>query len=153
MVRADVDHPRTGGQRRGLAIIVGQTATLPNRDFGVFWQPMNKRVNPLRGKTTNWRAGCGRTARPVRREGELVLSLPYHASKHGRDARDSANMGETLMPRLRNHHQIIAVYQFFVRHDAENITDLPGTFAGDGFGIDGGIITQSASKLVIFPVP
>lgn len=26
-------------------------------------------VNPLRGKTTNRRAGCGRTARPVRREG------------------------------------------------------------------------------------
>jgi hypothetical protein len=26
-------------------------------------------VSPLVGKTTNWRAGCGRSARPVRREG------------------------------------------------------------------------------------
>ena len=27
-------------------------------------------------ETTNWRAGCGRSARPVRREGEPKLSLP-----------------------------------------------------------------------------
>ena len=27
-------------------------------------------VNPLWGKTINWRAGCGRSASPVRREGE-----------------------------------------------------------------------------------
>jgi hypothetical protein len=35
-------------------------------------------VNPRGGKTTDWRAGCGRTARPVRREGEwlIPLSLP-----------------------------------------------------------------------------
>ena len=31
-------------------------------------------VNPLRGKTTNWRAGCGKSARPVRREGERTQS-------------------------------------------------------------------------------
>src|ERR1035438_442597 len=31
---------------------------------------MSKLVNPRGGKTTNWRAGCGRSARPVRREGE-----------------------------------------------------------------------------------
>src|ERR1035438_1252813 len=31
---------------------------------------MPKHVNPHGGKTTNWRAGCGRSARPVRREGE-----------------------------------------------------------------------------------
>jgi len=35
-------------------------------------------VNPLRGKTTNWRAGCGRSARPVRREGEpKPMGSPY----------------------------------------------------------------------------
>ena len=27
-------------------------------------------VNPATGKTTDWRAGCGRSACPVRREGE-----------------------------------------------------------------------------------
>ena len=26
-------------------------------------------INPLRGNTTNWRAGCGKSASPVRREG------------------------------------------------------------------------------------
>src|SRR5437016_4052426 len=35
-------------------------------------------ITPLGGNTTDWRAGCGRSARPVRREGEcfLALSLP-----------------------------------------------------------------------------
>ena len=32
--------------------------------------PTQKHVNPHGGKTTNWRAGCGRSACPVRREGE-----------------------------------------------------------------------------------
>ena len=35
-------------------------------------------ITPLRGKTTDWRAGCGRSARPVRREGELnSIGSPY----------------------------------------------------------------------------
>jgi len=39
---------------------------------------MPKRVNPRGGKTTNWRAGCGRTACPVRREGEpKPIGPPY----------------------------------------------------------------------------
>ena len=34
-------------------------------------------VNPLWGKTINWRAGCGRSASPVRREGDTNKpSLP-----------------------------------------------------------------------------
>ena len=37
---------------------------------------MSWNVNPLRGKTTNRRAVCGRSARTVRREGEVKLSLP-----------------------------------------------------------------------------
>ena len=39
---------------------------------------MRRRVNPLVGKTINRRAGCGKPARPVRREGEPLtrLSLP-----------------------------------------------------------------------------
>ena len=36
------------------------------------------KVNPLEGKTINWRAGCGKTASPVRREGELnPIGSPY----------------------------------------------------------------------------
>jgi len=38
-------------------------------------------VNPLAGKTTDWRAGCGRSARPVRREGAakpIGAPYPYH---------------------------------------------------------------------------
>ena len=33
-------------------------------------------ITPLGGKTTDWRAGCGRSARPVRREGERHYVLP-----------------------------------------------------------------------------
>ena len=38
-------------------------------------------VSPLRGKTTDRRAGCGRSARPVRREGAtkpIDAPYPYH---------------------------------------------------------------------------
>jgi hypothetical protein len=34
-------------------------------------------VSPFMGKTTNWRAGCGRSACPVRREGGRVTAPPY----------------------------------------------------------------------------
>src|SRR5208282_1999148 len=34
-------------------------------------------VNPFRGKTTDRRAGCGKSARPVRREGERQSRSPY----------------------------------------------------------------------------
>ena len=39
---------------------------------------MTRPVSPLRGKTTDWRAVCGRSARTVRREGGLEpTSSPY----------------------------------------------------------------------------
>src|SRR5439155_6544820 len=40
-------------------------------------------ITPLGGNTTDWRAGCGRSARPVRREGEcfLALSLPLSSGR------------------------------------------------------------------------
>ncbi len=39
---------------------------------------MQRRVNPLRGKTIDRRAGCGRSASPVRREGRpKPIGLPY----------------------------------------------------------------------------
>src|SRR5207249_791388 len=35
-------------------------------------------VHPLGGKTTDWRAGCGKSARPVRREGKPnPIGSPY----------------------------------------------------------------------------
>src|SRR5712691_9707109 len=40
-------------------------------------------VSPLAGKTTDWRAGCGRSARPVRREGvskPIDAPYPYYIS-------------------------------------------------------------------------
>jgi hypothetical protein len=41
---------------------------------------MMRSASPLEGNTTDWRAGCGRSASPVRREGEAVpLSTPIVA--------------------------------------------------------------------------
>jgi hypothetical protein len=45
-------------------------------------------ASPLEGKTTDWRAGCGRSARPVRREGEfkpMGSPYPYHVLLRGQD--------------------------------------------------------------------
>ena len=38
---------------------------------------MTRSASPLEGKTTDWRAGCGRSARPVRREGGRATAPPY----------------------------------------------------------------------------
>src|SRR5947208_5652656 len=38
-------------------------------------------ITPLGGNTTDWRAGCGRSARPVRREGECFLALSLAATQ------------------------------------------------------------------------
>src|SRR5215469_3775530 len=49
-------------------------------------RPILGHVNPLEGKTTDWRAGCGRSACPVRREGEpgpLGSSYPYRSGCPG----------------------------------------------------------------------
>jgi hypothetical protein len=50
---------------------------------------MMRFASPLGGKTTDWRAGCGRSASPVRREGEAV-PLPTPIKQHGAamDGRD-----------------------------------------------------------------
>ena len=40
--------------------------------------PVRWAISPLVGKTTDWRAGCGRSARPVRREGRpKPIGFPY----------------------------------------------------------------------------
>ena len=57
-------------------------------------------INPLRGNTTNRRAGCGRSASPVRREGRpnsIGLPYPYRpSSSFGSTA--AAGSGSTSCP-------------------------------------------------------
>src|SRR5262249_51750759 len=67
-----------------------RTAGLDNTDadganqagaFKLAGDAMTWTVSPLRGKTTDWRARCGRSARPVRREGAskpIDAPYPYH---------------------------------------------------------------------------
>ena len=62
--------------------------TSRNSGCSLLSQPGNLHVHPLDGKTINWRAVCGRSARTVRREGRrkpLRRPYPYHElvlSKH-----------------------------------------------------------------------
>jgi hypothetical protein len=44
-------------------------------------------VNPLRGKTTDWKAGCGKSACPVWREGGRTTASPYPYPNFGLYAR------------------------------------------------------------------
>jgi hypothetical protein len=58
----------------------GPTASSPSRGCSVWQPPMPRPVNPHEGKTINRRAGCGRTACPVRREERpkpIGRSYPY----------------------------------------------------------------------------
>src|SRR6185312_7303306 len=48
----------------------GPIASLPGMGCSACRQPMKRLVSPLVGKTTGRRAGCGRPAHPVQREGE-----------------------------------------------------------------------------------
>ena len=55
----------------------------------MFW-----RVNPRVGKTLDWRAGCGRSARPVRREGARnPMRAPYPYLSPGQASEASAALG------------------------------------------------------------
>ena len=60
--KSHVDSTRSGCERR-------QMTSLPGRGCSAWKPPMPWLFNPLEGKTINRRAGCGRTARPVRRGG------------------------------------------------------------------------------------
>src|SRR5712671_1039347 len=56
----------------------GPTLTLPRSGCLACNKPMPRPVSPLAGNTTDWRAGCGRSARPVRREGgSKPIDAPY----------------------------------------------------------------------------
>ena len=59
-------------------IIAGPTPTLPSTGCSLWSPPTTWFVNPLGGKTTDWRAGCGKSACPVRREGDSnPIASPY----------------------------------------------------------------------------
>jgi RNA-directed DNA polymerase len=57
------------GRSRGLDYNRWPNAFFAKQGLYSFMAAYAQAVNPLRGKTTNRRAGCGRSARPVRREG------------------------------------------------------------------------------------
>ena len=63
-------------------------------------------VSPLVGKTTDWRAGCGRSARPVRREGvskPIDAPYPYHLPAKEMDPRvKPAGDGQSVDQRHRD---------------------------------------------------
>src|ERR1035438_5057115 len=69
---------------------------------------MSKLVNPRGGKTTNWRAGCGRSARPVRREGESqALPTPIKSAcrtLRDRSLKQSTKPNQVYTDRLTHPH-------------------------------------------------
>jgi hypothetical protein len=58
----------------------GPTPSLPSTGSSACSEPMPRPASPLAGKTANRRAGCGRSASPVRREG-AALAAPYPYQK------------------------------------------------------------------------
>ena len=56
----------------------GLTVSSTNKGCIALAKPMFVSFNPHRGNTINWRAGCGKPARPVWREGRPdSTGLPY----------------------------------------------------------------------------
>jgi hypothetical protein len=65
---------------------------------------MRRPVNPLRGKTTNWLAVCGKSACTVRREGGLKpISSPYPYMDH-RPLRGEPNALLMVKPATYSQH-------------------------------------------------
>jgi hypothetical protein len=63
---------------------------------------VRKRDTPLWGKSADWRAVCGKTARTVRREGrvERPLPTPIRSGGRGRFGRDKPGHDQKETPRL-----------------------------------------------------
>jgi Group II intron, maturase-specific domain len=63
-----------GGSRRTTELIKhdGQLPSFPIMACSACRTPMMRPASPLGGKTADWRAGCGRSASPVRREREAL---------------------------------------------------------------------------------
>jgi hypothetical protein len=71
------------GSRAVTTISSGPTPSLPNMAFSACMQPRLRYASPLAGNTINRRAGCGRSARPVRRaRGSDPIGPPYPYQRH-----------------------------------------------------------------------
>src|SRR5580658_8748999 len=70
----------SGGSRRRTEPIrhAGQMLSLPNMGCSACKRRVMRSASPLEGKTTDWRAGCGRPASPVRRAGRATFPTPIH---------------------------------------------------------------------------
>src|SRR5437870_351249 len=81
----------------GTNIIDGQTPTSPNTRSTPYEPSIRvKRANLNDGDPTNRRAGCGKSARPVRREGERATALRTPVEKKMQDSRPDPN-GTAIM--------------------------------------------------------
>jgi len=96
------------GDRNGAAgaaektTSVGQIASSTRKGCTLCKPPMRVSFNPLGGNTINRRAGCGKTASPVRREGGpgLQPALPTPTTQTPlQDGRDGAMRCGTISPR------------------------------------------------------
>ena len=77
----------------GMIMCGGPMRSLRQPGSFLWSTPTLLRVTPHRGDTTNWRAGCGRTARPVRREGgtnSIVSPYPYHVGERPASTSENA---------------------------------------------------------------
>src|SRR5947207_4939009 len=61
-------------------------------------------ITPLGGNTTDWRAGCGRSARPVRRAGECFLALSLPLSRHGLGGGRLRGLLDDVVPKHEHVH-------------------------------------------------
>lgn len=60
---------------------------------------MSRPVNPYKGDTINWRAGCGKSASPVRREGvpkSIGPPYPYPCERIAQWIKSLANWATIL---------------------------------------------------------
>ncbi len=72
----------------------GPTPSSPSEGSSVWRRPMSWPVNSLGGKTIDRRAGCGRSARTVRREGSSTpMGLPYPCGCGARSGPDRCHRG------------------------------------------------------------
>ena len=71
----------------------GLTVSSTNKGCIALAKPMFVSFNPHRGNTINWKAGCGKPARPVWREGRpdsTGLPYPYPILRQTSDAHNTA---------------------------------------------------------------
>jgi hypothetical protein len=93
---------RRKGISRGYDNIRWPNAFFAEHGLFSLHQPMSSSASPLAGKTINRRAGCGRSARPVRREGvanPIAAPYPYHLSIAPKSGRNNKVLPMVADPR------------------------------------------------------